>query len=95
MQPTDDFDDALIKCSRAHRRMGMSDTTAWRRERDDPTFPKAVQIGPKSFAYRASDVRRWINTRPVKSVTAVETRPSMPRSPGRPRKAKNEAAETR
>ncbi len=55
--------EALIKRPRALRLMALSRTTAWRREQDDPTFPKAVRIGPHSFAYRVRDVHRWIETR--------------------------------
>ena len=57
--------DALIPRTQGRKAMGLSRTTEWRRERDDPTFPKRVQIGPGSWAYRVSDVQRWIETRPT------------------------------
>jgi hypothetical protein len=38
--------DEIIKRSVAHRKAGLSRTSAWRRERDDPTVPRAVQLGP-------------------------------------------------
>ena len=63
--------DELIKRTKAHRAMGMSSTTAWRRARDDPDFPKAIQTGPQSFCYRASDIQRWIDTKPVRENSKV------------------------
>ncbi len=62
--------DRLIKRSVGRKHMGVSSTTAWRRERDDPDFPKPIQTGPGSFCYRLADVRRWIETRPTKTGTA-------------------------
>jgi len=62
------MDEQLIKRSKGFKVMGMSRTTAWRRERDDPDFPKAVQTGPGSFCYRVADIQRWIDTRPIREV---------------------------
>jgi predicted DNA-binding transcriptional regulator AlpA len=72
MHPDDGGIDALIKRSRAFQRMGMSRTTGWRRERDDPTFPKAIRTGPNSWVFRVADVQRWIETRPVRQTTPKE-----------------------
>jgi len=57
--------DKLIRRSDAFRAMGLSRTTAWRRERSDPTFPPRIQIGPNSYRYRVSDVQRWMQSLPI------------------------------
>jgi predicted DNA-binding transcriptional regulator AlpA len=58
----------LIKRQKAHRQADISRTTAWRRERDDPTFPRAIQTGPNSWAYIVREWEEWINTRPRRNV---------------------------
>ena len=78
-------DDVIIKRSRAHRDAGMSRTTAWRRERDDPSFPRAVQIGPNRFGYWRSEWWEWLASRPRRNVSA--NAPIGARLPGRPRKS--------
>ena len=64
--------DALIPRRRALRLMGMSPRTGDNREKRDPSFPVRVAIGPSRFAYRASDVQRWIDSRPT-APRAAET----------------------
>jgi predicted DNA-binding transcriptional regulator AlpA len=49
----------FIKRSEAVRAWGMSRTTAWRLERDDPTFPKPIRLGPGLYVYEASAVEAW------------------------------------
>ena len=65
MRTTDDEIDRLIPCSAGRKAMGLSRTSAWRRERSDPTFPQRIQIGHNSYRYRLGDVRRWIAGLPV------------------------------
>lgn len=57
--------DKLIRRSEAFQAMGLSRTTAWRRERSDPTFPPRIKIGPNSYRYRVKDVQRWIQNLPI------------------------------
>lgn len=58
--------DPLIPRRKALRDLlGLSPSTGDRREKTDPSFPKRVAIGPKRWAYRASDIKRWIDSRPT------------------------------
>ena len=67
---TDDLD-ALIKRAKAYKRLDVSRTTGWRLERDDPSFPRAIKIGPNSWAFRVADVQRWIDSRPGREKAAA------------------------
>jgi len=60
--------DELLRRTKAFQVMGISRTTAWRRERDDPTFPVAIQCGPCSFRYRVADIQKWIDSRPLRII---------------------------
>ena len=57
--------DPLIPRRRALRLMGLSPSTGDRREKSDPTFPVRVGIGPNRWAFRASDIKRWVESRPT------------------------------
>jgi predicted DNA-binding transcriptional regulator AlpA len=56
--------DQLIQRRKGLAILGMSPTTGWRRERDDPDFPPKLEIGPHRYGYRLSDLQRYIATRP-------------------------------
>jgi len=57
--------DAVIPRPRACREhLGVSLTTAWRRERSDPAWPRAVCMGGNRFGYRASDIARYVSQLP-------------------------------
>ncbi|MDQ6620463.1 MAG: hypothetical protein M3Z31_12350 [Pseudomonadota bacterium] len=50
----------------------MSDTTAWRRERDDPEFAALkVQMGPHRYGARLSAVMQYIAKRPAATSVAA------------------------
>ena len=55
--------DAVIPRRRACRiYLGVSPTTAWRREHKDPTWPKPVEMsGGNRVGYLASDISRYIS----------------------------------
>jgi predicted DNA-binding transcriptional regulator AlpA len=55
----------LIPRRQGYKMVGLSNTTGWRRERDDPEFPKPVVSGPNRFAFKLSDLQRYIASRPV------------------------------
>ena len=55
----------LIPRRRGYKMLGLSNTTGWRRERQDREFPKPVAIGPGRFAFKLSDLQNYINTRPA------------------------------
>jgi predicted DNA-binding transcriptional regulator AlpA len=56
--------DRIIRRPKGLAMLGMSLTTGWRRERDDPEFPPKLQLGPHRYGYRLSDLQRYIATRP-------------------------------
>lgn len=65
--------DELIRARIAEKMMGAtSRTTAWRRQREDPDWPARRQVGPSSYAYLASEVQHYIESRPVKDVRRNE-----------------------
>lgn len=41
----------FVRCPIKHREWGMSRTTAWRREKDDPRFPKRLKLSAGLFVY--------------------------------------------
>lgn len=57
--------DPLIPRPRMAGIMGWSIKTVERREKSDPTFPERVVVGRGRYAYRASDVQRYIDSLPV------------------------------
>src|SRR5438128_1761440 len=56
--------DQLIPRRKGLVLLGISPTTAWRRERDDPEFPPKVRVGHLRYAFRLSDLEKYIATRP-------------------------------
>lgn len=62
-------DDRLIPRRQACRDfLGIGTSTGYRRERDDPNFPRAVKIGKNRWAYRLSEIQRYIDSLPRRSV---------------------------
>ena len=43
--------------------IGVSRASVWRRRRDDPTFPKAIQLGDNSVGVRRCDLDAWLESR--------------------------------
>lgn len=52
-------DNRLMRWHEVHELVGSSRSTVWRWERAG-TFPRRVQTGPKSVAWRASEVYAWV-----------------------------------
>ena len=55
----------IIPLRKGYRMMGYSVTTGWRREKQDPTFPKRVEIGHGRFGLRLSEIENYIAARPA------------------------------
>lgn len=74
--------DALIPRTTAIRRyLGVSLTTAWRREQSDPDWPKPIAIGPKLIAYKESEINAYIESRAAASACAKRARPGSTATP--------------
>lgn len=43
--------------------LAESNSTVWRRSKDDPTFPKAIKLGDNSEGYLRSDLMAWLESR--------------------------------
>jgi len=53
--------DAIVPRRRACRvYLGVSATTAWRREREDPAWPKPVPMSSNRFGYKKSAISRYL-----------------------------------
>ena len=57
--PRDRRRDRLLRIADVRARVGLSTATIYRREAAG-TFPRRVQLGPKSVAWYESDVGRWV-----------------------------------
>jgi prophage regulatory protein len=55
-------DSALIRCPLVLTLTGLSRATLHRRIKQGK-FPRGVQLGENSVAWRAGDIRRWLNER--------------------------------
>ena len=49
----------FVKRARKLREWNMSRTTGWRRERDDPTVPRPILLGPGLVVYDAAACDEW------------------------------------
>ena len=56
----------LIRLPEVLRLTGLSRSTLYRKIQSSQ-FPEPVRLGPRSVAWRASDVLEWIDTRPLVS----------------------------
>ena len=62
IQPTPKADlpaTGFIRLSHLLTLIPISSATVWRRVRDK-TFPKPIKLGPRTTAWKAEDVRAWI-----------------------------------
>ncbi len=64
----------LIPRRQGYKMLGLSNTTGWRRERQDPEFPRPVACGPGRFAFKLSDLQAYIASRPAAVVGPAPTR---------------------
>jgi predicted DNA-binding transcriptional regulator AlpA len=46
-------------------RCRVSKETIWRWHRDDPTFPRAVKLGPGATRWRLDEIEAWEKSRAV------------------------------
>lgn len=53
--------DRLMRLSEVLHTTGLGRNTVYRRMREG-TFPKQVKLGPKSVAWRQSEIAHWIET---------------------------------
>ena len=63
-------DDSILRINEVMAMVGLRRTTIWSRVREG-TFPAPVQLGGYRIGWRQSDVRRWINERPVGQLRKV------------------------
>lgn len=54
--------DRFLRFDAVAHMIGLSRSTIWRMEQEG-RFPKRVQLGSKSVAWRLSDVNSWMATR--------------------------------
>lgn len=52
---------ALMRLEEVCKMLGICRTTLWKLQRDNPNFPKPLQITSRKKAYRRSDIERFIN----------------------------------
>jgi len=62
--PDRDDQDRLIGEEERRRITGLSRTTWWRRERDDPATPKSIYLGPNTIRWRLSEIHAWMDNLP-------------------------------
>lgn len=70
------FPEALLRLRSVMQMTGISRTEIYRRM-DAGTFPRPVQIGAQTVAWRQSDIQRWIEalpTRPEKVTSSPAAR---------------------
>lgn len=60
--------DRLMRLDEVLHNTGLSRNTVYRRMREG-TFPKQVRLGPKSVAWRQSDIVKWIENPSAYGVT--------------------------
>ncbi|WP_371231493.1 helix-turn-helix transcriptional regulator [Pseudomonas sp. QE6] len=60
--------DRLMRLDEVLHNTGLGRNTVYRRMREG-TFPKQVRLGPKSVAWRQSDIMKWIENPSAYGVT--------------------------
>lgn len=55
--------DRLIRRGEVEHLTGLSRSTIYGRLRDDPDWPRPVQLGPNCVAWLESEVRAWVERR--------------------------------
>ena len=53
----------ILRVSEVARRVGLSRTTIWRRERSGD-FPLRIRLGGRSVGWLDSEVEEWLESRP-------------------------------
>ncbi|ODU07818.1 MAG: hypothetical protein ABS84_15560 [Rubrivivax sp. SCN 71-131] len=52
--------DALLTLRTAAAVAGLSETTIYRKEKTDPTFPRLIRMGQRCTRIRAGDLTAWL-----------------------------------
>ena len=50
----------IVRRNRTAAVLGMSRVTMWRRQRDDPDFPRPVRVSPGIDGFTLSDIKAYI-----------------------------------
>ena len=62
-QPPNPLVDHILRPREVCEVIGVSRTTLWRKSRDGE-FPRPVRLGANSIGWLATDVQKWIRSRP-------------------------------
>ena len=65
----------IIRVSEVARRVGLSRTTIWRRERAGD-FPARIRLGGRSVGWLDSEVEEWLERRPRGMAGAEQADPT-------------------
>ena len=57
-------DDRLLSTADVCARLGVGRSTLIR-WREDPDFPRPLQLGPQRIGWRSTEISRWIDGRPT------------------------------
>lgn len=66
--------DRLVTRREGYRILALSNTTGFRRERDDPNFPQPIEIGPKRFGFRLSELMKYLDSLPRREADPERSR---------------------
>jgi prophage regulatory protein len=62
----------LLRLPQVEQATGLKKSSLYQRIKEG-TFPSAVQLGPKSVAWKSEEIQKWIATRPRVSQKEGET----------------------
>lgn len=63
------MEDRMVRTREFEQLSGYERTTLWRKERQDPNFPKRYKIGKRATAYKMSEIQAWLEGLPLASKT--------------------------
>lgn len=52
---------SLIRPKQLAKELGIPMSSLYRWMDEDPSFPRRIKLGPRSVAFKRSDVEAWIN----------------------------------
>ena len=58
-------DDRILSTLAVCKRLGVGRTTVVNWRKDDPTFPRPLQLGPQRIGWRSADITAWLDARPT------------------------------
>lgn len=53
----------MLRLDDAANYLGMSITSLWRLDRDDPTFPKKIKLSSRVVGYRVADLDAYLQNK--------------------------------